>query len=249
MARALGYRQPTMAVIETLLALDSSGAACSAALWRRGTVVACRYRAMARGHAEALMPMLIETMTEAGEQLAALDAVAVTVGPGAFTGIRIGLAAARGIGLAANIPVVGVTTFAAVAEAVSDAERMGRRLLVVLDSKRGDVFAQEFTSDRAAVGTPAVLPLAGVLQRVASGRFTLAGDGIAVVRRDVDAADLDVRYSAADGPADARWVAPLAARSLAEKIALPPTPLYLRAPEVRLPPGAASAPDTSAPDR
>src|SRR5215475_8271992 len=143
-----------MAASETILALDSSGAACSTALWRRGTVVARRYRAMERGHAEALMPMLVETMAEAGEALRALTAVAVTVGPGAFTGIRIGLAAARGIGLAAGIPVVGVTTFAAVAAAVSETERAGRRLLVVLDSKRGDVFVQEFAAEARAVGSP-----------------------------------------------------------------------------------------------
>src|SRR5438552_13886170 len=109
-----------MAAIEAILALDSSGAACSTALWRRGAVVARSRREMARGHAEALIPMLVETMSGAGESLKALDAVAVTVGPGAFTGIRIGLAAARGIGLAANIPVVGITTFAAIAEAVGE---------------------------------------------------------------------------------------------------------------------------------
>ncbi len=185
------------------------------------------------------MPMLVETVAEAGESLHALSAVAVTVGPGAFTGIRIGLAAARGIGLAANIPVVGVTTFAAVAEAVSEVERADRTLLVLLDSKRGDAFVQEFAS-RVAVGSPAVLSPEAILHRLASGSFLLAGDGVAVVRPHLDAARLDVGYSAVDGPADARWVAPLAARSVVERTGLPPTPLYLRAPEVRSPPAAAS---------
>src|SRR5215470_1069032 len=101
-----------MVAPEIILAFDCSGAACSAALWRRGALAAHRYRTMTRGHAEALMPMLAETVAQAGETFHALTAVAVTVGPGAFTGIRIGLAAARGIGLAATIPVVGVTTFA-----------------------------------------------------------------------------------------------------------------------------------------
>jgi len=196
---------------------------------------------MMRGHAEALMPMLVETMAEAGETLRALTAVAVTVGPGAFTGIRIGLAAARGIGLAANIPVVGVTTFAAVAEAVSDVERADRKLLVLLDSKRGDVFVQEFTSERAAVGAPAILSPDAVSQRLASGSHVLAGDGIAVVRPCLDAASLDVGYSTVDGPADAFWVARLAARSVAERTGLPPAPLYLRAPEVRSSPAAATS--------
>src|SRR5262245_36705535 len=113
-----------MAARETILALDCSGAACSAALWRQGVLAAHRYRAMTRGHAEALMPMLAETVAQAGETFHSLTAMAVTVGPGAFTGIRVGLAAARGIGLAAAIPVVGVTTFAAVAEAIPEAERV-----------------------------------------------------------------------------------------------------------------------------
>jgi len=230
-----------MAAFETILALDSSGAACSTALWRRGAVVARRYREMARGHAEVLMPMLVETMAEAGESLSALNAVAVTVGPGAFTGIRIGLAAARGIGLAADIPVVGVTTFAAVAEAVSEKERANRRLLVLLDSKRGDVFVQEFSSERTAIGLPTILSPDAALDRLASGSFILAGDGIAVVRSQVDAASPDVAYSAVDGPADACWVAQLAVRSIAERTDLPPTPLYLRAPEPRSPPAAAVA--------
>src|SRR5262245_1095256 len=133
-----------MAAFERILALDSSGGACSVALWRRDAVVARRYRAMTRGHAEALMPMIVETMAAAAEAFPALTAVAVTVGPGAFTGIRIGLAAARGIGLAADIVVTGVTTFAAVAEAVPEAERAGQKLLVLLDSKRGDLFVQQF---------------------------------------------------------------------------------------------------------
>lgn len=195
------------------------------------------------------MPMLVEVMAEAGEPLRSLAAVAVTVGPGAFTGIRIGLAAARGIGLAAGIPVVGVTTFAAVAEAVSEAERAGRRLLVLLDSKRGDVFVQEFTAEPRVVGSPAILSPDEVRQRLASGAFTLAGDGIPIARSRLDAADLAIRYSSADGPVNAADVARLAVRSVAERTALPPTPLYLRAPEVRLSSAPAAAPGNVAPSR
>ena len=187
------------------------------------------------------MPMLIETMAEAGETFSALTAVAATVGPGAFTGIRIGLAAARGIGLATGVPVIGVTTFAAVAEAVSETERADRGLLVLLDSKRGDVFAQEFTAARVAVGASAILAPDAVLQRLRLRPFLLAGGGIAVVRPVLEAAGVAVGYAAADGPPDALYVAPLAARSIAERTGLPPTPLYLRVPEVRLSPVPAAA--------
>ena len=194
------------------------------------------------------MPMLVETMAEAGESYAALTAVAATVGPGAFTGIRIGLAAARGIGLAADVPVIGVTTFAAVAEAVSEAERAGRALLVLLDSKRGDVFAQAFTAERAAVGAPAILSPDGVVQRLSARSSVIAGDGMAVVRPALEAAGLAVVYSAAAGPADAVNVARLAERSVAEGMGLPPTPLYLRAPEARSASAPAAASDRSVPN-
>jgi len=237
-----------MAASETILALDSSGAACSVAVWRRNGVVARRYQAMMRGHAEALMPMLVETMAEAGESLRALSAVGVTVGPGAFTGIRIGLAAARGIGLATGTPVVGITTFAAVAEAVSKTELIGHRLLVILDSKRGDVFVQEFTADRGLVGSPEILPPDRVRQRLASGAFILAGDGLGIVRPHLDGADFAVSYSSADGPVDAANVARVAARSVAQRTGLPPAPLYLRTPEVR-PSSAPAAASSVAPSR
>jgi tRNA threonylcarbamoyladenosine biosynthesis protein TsaB len=232
-----------MAAFDKILALDSSGAACSVAVWRRGAVVARRYEAMTRGHAEALMPMIVETVAEAGETLRALGAVAATVGPGAFTGIRIGLAAARGVGLAAGIPVLGVASFAAVAEAVSEAERADRELLVLLDSKRGDVFVQQFSAARAAVGPPAILAPAAVLQRCASGPFILAGDGVALVRPHLAAADLQIRCAAVNGPVDAFWVAQVAARSVVGQPGLPPVPMYLRAPEVRSSPSVAAAPE------
>src|SRR5215468_1971051 len=231
-----------MVAPETILALDCSSAACSAALWRRGAVAAHRYRAMTRGHAEALMPMLAATVAEAGETFHALTAVAVTVGPGAFTGIRIGLAAARGIGLVAAIPVVGVTTFAAVAEAIPEAERVDRDILALLDSKRGDVFVQQFTPERVPVGPPAILSPEAVPYRLASGSFILAGDGIAIVRPYVEGVSPSVGYSTVAGPVDARWVAQLAAQQVADRIGQSPIPLYLRAPAVRAPAYASSSP-------
>ena len=100
-----------------VLAIDTACSACSAALARDGVVVAARSEAMARGHAEALMPMVQAVMAEARIAWADLELVAVTNGPGSFTGLRTGLAAARGIALAQGIPVAGVTTLEAVAAA------------------------------------------------------------------------------------------------------------------------------------
>ncbi|MDX1711849.1 MAG: tRNA (adenosine(37)-N6)-threonylcarbamoyltransferase complex dimerization subunit type 1 TsaB, partial [Rhodovibrionaceae bacterium] len=90
-----------------LLALDAAGTACSAAIVVDGRLVAARFESMRRGHSERLVPMIGEVMAEAGLAYADLDAVGVTRGPGAFTGVRIGLATARAIGLAAGKPIYG----------------------------------------------------------------------------------------------------------------------------------------------
>jgi tRNA threonylcarbamoyladenosine biosynthesis protein TsaB len=229
-----------MASPERILAIDASGEACSTALWRHGAVAARRYRQMARGHAEALMPMVLETMAEGDETLRRLDAVAVSVGPGAFTGIRIGLAAARGIGLAAAIPVIGVTTFAAVAEAVP--EKSDGDLMVLLDTKRGDIFVQRFSASRSPIDLPANLTPQSFAASLTTAPVLLAGDGVALVRSHLILPANDIRFSAALGPVDAVHVAAVAARAIANGSALPARPLYLRAPDVRL----ATAPESAA---
>ncbi len=223
-----------MLTAERILAIDASAGACSAALWRRDAVVASRYAAMERGHAEALMPMIVATLADAVESLRSLDAVAVTVGPGAFTGIRIGLATARGIGLAAGIPVVGVTTFAAVAAALPPVPPE-RVVVVLIDSKRGDVFAQRFSGALEPIGPPAVLAPVAAAGFLPAAPVLLAGDGIALVRPHLALARPDAAYAQDGQGPDAVHVAPLAARLIAVGGGLPPVPLYLRAPDVRMP--------------
>ena len=127
-----------------ILSLDTALAACSAALWRDGAIAARRFAPMVRGQSEALMPMVRQVLAEAGAGFADIDLVAVTIGPGAFTGLRIGLAAARGLALATGRPCLGVTTLEAVAAGVAAAERDAGTVLVVLETKRADVYAQSF---------------------------------------------------------------------------------------------------------
>ncbi len=221
--------------LRTVLALDAAAGACSAALWRAGAIAARRFEVMAEGQAAALMPMIEEVMAEGRAAYRELDRVAVTVGPGGFTGLRIALAAARGIGLAAGVPVLGVTTFAAVAEGVPKAERAGRRLVVLLDGRRGDLFAQAF--ERAsALGAPAVLAPAALAANLPEGRLIVAGDGIALARPVLAGLGRDLAYAEGSGLPDAADVARLAAR-LPAALLLPARPLYLRAPEARLPAG------------
>ncbi|MGF1610403.1 MAG: tRNA (adenosine(37)-N6)-threonylcarbamoyltransferase complex dimerization subunit type 1 TsaB, partial [Kiloniellales bacterium] len=171
-----------------ILALDAAGTACSAAVWAEGRVVAQRLEVMQRGQSERLLPLVEAVMAEAGLAYAALDAVAVSRGPGGFTGVRIGLAAARGLALAWGLPLIGVTNFEALAAAVPAAELADRTLAVLLDSKRAEVYAQAFAPDRRPLGEPGLIVPALLDGRLPPGPLLLAGDGVAQARGALAAA-------------------------------------------------------------
>lgn len=211
-----------------ILALDAATAACSVAVWRDGRILASRSRSMAEGHAEALMPLVLETLAAAGLGFDALSLVAVGVGPGSFTGIRIALAAARGIALAACLPVVGVDSFSAVAAAIDPAERKGRSLLVAIDSRRSEIFGQYYDAANVALGRPLVLPPADLVLHRPAGPLLLAGDAAQLLPRLADAV-----LAPGPGRPDAAAIATIAAEG---RQLQPPRPLYLRAPDVTLAP-------------
>ncbi len=216
--------------MNAVLALDCATTACSVAVWRDGEVVARRLRPGRRGHAEVLMPMVQDVMAEAGLGYDGLDAIAATVGPGTFTGLRIGLAAARGLALAAGLPLVGVTTLEAIAHGVPESARACRAVLVALDARRGQVYAQAFGPDLAPRGEPAALaPGAAAALVDDADKVLLAGDGVDLVRPHLVG---DIAVAPGDGLPDAAVVAALAAR----RAAVPASrvaPLYLRAPDAR----------------
>jgi len=221
----------------TILALDTSGAACSVALRdRAGRLLAHRFQALARGHAELLMPMLRAAMEEAAVGFADLALIAVTTGPGSFTGIRVGLAAARGLAVASGVPILGVTAFAAIAAAVVPAERNGRALLVAIDSRRGDLFIQGFAADLTPLAAPAAVTPAALVAAMPAGRLLLAGDGAVRAVALLEAAGFAAAPASAAGPPDAADVATVAlARWRQGETPAPPLPLYLRSPDVTLP--------------
>src|SRR5260221_927840 len=113
----------------TLLAIATAGSACSATVTRGGAVLASERRAMRHGHGEALLPMIDRVMATAGLPAARLDIVAAATGPGGFTGIRVGLAAAHGIALAIGARLIGITRFATVAATAAAASGRDRRPL------------------------------------------------------------------------------------------------------------------------
>ncbi|MBT3306789.1 MAG: tRNA (adenosine(37)-N6)-threonylcarbamoyltransferase complex dimerization subunit type 1 TsaB [Alphaproteobacteria bacterium] len=224
-----------------VLAFDSATSACSCALWRDGDIVAHRFETMVRGHGERLMGMVRAVMADADADFADIDLIAVTHGPGGFTGLRISLAAARGLALAGNLPCLGVSTLEAVAAGVPDSEGEGACVLAAIDSKRGDIYAQIFSGADPLADAEAMPPenLAGLLnarETPSGGPVVVVGDAmeraIAALRDD----GVDAVASAAPPLPDARTVAAMAAaRWSPENSTESLRPLYLRSPDAIVP--------------
>ncbi len=214
-----------------VLGLDTATSGCSVALWEDGKVTVRRAAPMARGQAEALVPMVEGVLADAGVNFADLDRIAVTVGPGAFTGLRIALAAARGFALAHAVPVIGLTTFEALAHALPEAERGQRTVLVAVDSRRAEPFLQLFNADLTPWGEPMVLEPAAAPAWLPPGPLLVAGDGAALLKPVLEGR-MDLTFATGPGIPDAAVVAALGARRTR---GLPPQPLYLRAPDVTVP--------------
>jgi len=130
-----------------VLAIDSSGASCGVCVWQDGKIVASMREPMARGQDARLLPMILDVMKKASCTFEDLNRIAITKGPGSFTGVRVGLAAACGLGLAANIPVIGIDRFAAY-EAFY--KKQNKNILVVIDSKRVELFCRFYPINETA---------------------------------------------------------------------------------------------------
>lgn len=217
-----------------ILAVDTALGACSAAVSENGAVRARRFILMPRGHAEALAPMVDEVMREAGLAFAALDRLGVTTGPGTFTGQRVGLAFMRGLALTLKVPLAGVTTLDAMAQEAL--ERIGSSLAVACaDARRGEIyFGVRGTTN--TVAEPALLSLAACAERVVSlapagTTIALAGTATPLLAPLLVEHGLNPRDSEVRQP-DAVFVAKLAEQASPGRA---PRPLYLRAPDAKLP--------------
>jgi tRNA threonylcarbamoyladenosine biosynthesis protein TsaB len=205
-----------------ILALDTCLTACSVAVLGGETVLAARSEAMPRGHQERLATLVRELMIEAGVAFGDLTRIGVTVGPGSFTGLRVGLAFAKGLSSALAIPCAGVGTLQALA--------FGREGFVaaVIDARRGQVYVQLFDGGVALTAPDAVsaeTAAARIAEVYAGGPATLAGSGAPLLAATLPGATV----LTPDGP-DPAAVARLAARGAATA-----RPLYLRAPDAKLP--------------
>ncbi len=210
----------------TLLAFDAATATCSVAAWSGGRVVAALAERPGRRHAERLVPMIEAVLAEAGLGYDALDALAVTVGPGSFTGVRIGLACARGLALASAKPLIGVTTL----EALAHGAGAGRAVAAVIWAGRNRVFLQGFDAGGGARDEPRAVTLLEAAESVPLSDV-LIGDAAQAL-----AALTGGAYDPAILGPDATAVAELAARRLAggtQPSDRMPVPLYLRPPDAR----------------
>jgi tRNA threonylcarbamoyladenosine biosynthesis protein TsaB len=220
-----------------VLALDSAGSACSVAVGLGEKVVAEERIDTMHGQAEALLPLVERAMREAGQEPAALDVVVVTVGPGSFTGIRVGLAAARGIVLATGARLLGVTSFEAVRAGRGGCSET-RLLLVALESRRKDLYVQFFDRHGDPLREPATIVPAlfceAVAATIGANPLLIAGDaaqraGAALAQRP----DTAILEDSAPGAVGALRAGLRLLRL--GKAADAPRPLYLRPPDVILP--------------
>jgi tRNA threonylcarbamoyladenosine biosynthesis protein TsaB len=220
-----------------LLALDSAEAACSVALWDSARAEAAallghRRLAGARSQADRLIELIDDLMSTARLDYHALDVIAVDHGPGSFTGVRSAVAAARGLALAAALPVLAVTSLETLAAAVPDFP--SGPLVAALDARRGEVYVQIFDRPGQPRTAPAAMAPEQFVRSLDPGPLRLAGSGAPRIRA---ALPPDRPVSIEDAALDARWVARRAAQRLASgAIPQPGTtlrPLYLRPPDAR----------------
>jgi len=220
-----------------VLGFDTAMAACSAAIWCDGNIAAYRLVPQPRGHAETIMPMIADICLEAGIAVSELDRIGVTIGPGTFTGQRVGLAAARAMVLGTKVGIVGVTTLRALAAGVQpDSAPL---IASLIDARRGEVYAQVFDRQLSPVMPPQVLTperAARALTACAEGGndLVLVGTGALLVADVMEPRGFTVTKSQASPQPDARHVAALAAAADTPD-GIVPSPLYLRPPDAKLP--------------
>jgi tRNA threonylcarbamoyl adenosine modification protein YeaZ len=215
-----------------ILALDTSMGACSAAVLRTDgaeRTLFVRQEAMARGHAEALMPMVAETMAEASLPFAELDVIAATTGPGSFTGVRIAIAAARGLALVTGAGLFGTDSLTVMAKAA--AEPFGEPFAVAVDARRGMLYFGLYNENARQLEGPLLLPPGDAAQRLPATLRRAVGSGAASLAEAAAGRGLRVAASFAELQPSAAALAQIAYESGETSPTL--KPLYLRPPDAK----------------
>jgi len=217
-----------------ILAFDTALSAGSVALVSNGAVLATCDEPNAKSLAERLVPMVDKVLAEAGKAYTDLDRIAVTVGPGTFTGMRIGVATARAMSLAADVPLVGASTLEVMARQVANDHPSATDIHICFDARRKEVYCQSFRPLGESDVAPLSEPVACSYE-VASGLLSgtsgvAAGNGVGLVETPATIQVLE-GYTRLDACVLAGMAA---ARPMPDSV---PEPLYLRAPDAKLPGG------------
>jgi tRNA threonylcarbamoyl adenosine modification protein YeaZ len=214
-----------------ILAIDTALGACAAAVLdsQRGAILASESLGMVRGHAEAVMPLIARVMDAARSEFSDLNRIAVTVGPGSFTGLRVGISAARGIALAAGRPAIGLSTLSALA-APHVAARSGDTIIAAIDARNEQVYFQVFAPNGVTIVTPRLDRVRAAVRAVPVGPTVITGSGAMLVAAHWPSGSPMPRVEDHVAP-DIGWVARLGAAAQEEGSA--PKPLYLRRPDAR----------------
>src|SRR5271165_6450016 len=215
-----------------ILAIDTSCGAASVAVVESGQAepLAVMSKRMARGHADALAPMVEEIMRGLDGGFASLSRIAVATGPGSFTGIRIGLAMARAMAVALAIPVVGVSTLAAFAAPLLSSPRPGI-IAAAIDARHGSVYFQLFEPSGRPLGPSRCDTLRECVRGIGAGPALLAGDAAGLVAAEAHRSGLPYDLAAA---ADAPDIVAVARIGLAlDPAENPARPLYVKPPDAR----------------
>jgi tRNA threonylcarbamoyladenosine biosynthesis protein TsaB len=212
-----------------LLALETSDRLCAACLIDQATatVVTSKTIDIGRGHAERMMGLISEVLGGAQTDYKALTGLAVCVGPGSFTGIRVGLATATGLSVALDLPVRGVTSLQALATAAIS-EARGRTVLALVDAHRGDVYVQMFSASGQPMDSARQIPLAEAGRLAAAPNIVSVGSGVTVLK----AAHADTAFATIEGIELAN-IDFVARASLNREMTVTAKPLYLRRPDAK----------------
>ena len=214
-----------------ILAIDTALEACAACVATDDSddLLAEESMPLVRGHAEALLPLIERVTARVEGGFEGLDRVAVTVGPGSYTGLRVGLSAARAIGLAAGIPVVGVTTLSA-RLAPQLALNGEDTVVAAIDARHGAVYLQAMSVTEGTVIPPRHVAIGEAVSLLGGRRAILTGSGAPAIAAAAGAAGLTVEVAETGAPQIA-WVASLGLVADPEQAL--PRPLYLRGPDAQ----------------
>jgi tRNA threonylcarbamoyl adenosine modification protein YeaZ len=215
-----------------VLAIDTALEACSAAVLDTALAAVTGHESlpMPRGHAEALVPLIARVLDRAKLEFSDIDRIAVTTGPGSFTGLRVGIAAARGLALAAGKPVVGLSTLAAYA-APYIATDDTLPVVVAIDARHDHVYLQVFGPGGRTLVTPRLASMRDALRASSTGTPRLVGTGAQMLAAAWPAEERAPTVVDPRRAPDIDWVARLGAAAMESNS--PPKPLYLRAPDAQ----------------